>query len=83
MVVLGVAVAAVGVFGFVDGVVRFRRSAYMPDRLLKPQWLAIFVSRRVPRENVTERDVEEESSGYLMIAAGVAIVVGITMVLHG
>ena len=62
------------------GVIRFRRSKYMTPAPLKPQWLAIFLSSRVPRENVTERDIEEQGSAYSIVAGGVAIAVGVAMI---
>jgi hypothetical protein len=73
-------VAAFGVTYMVWGVVRFRRSKYMAPTPLKPQWTAIFLSRRIPRENITERDIEEEGSANLIVAGGLAVAVGSAMI---
>jgi hypothetical protein len=77
---LGFLVAAFGFAYMSWGLVRFRRSKYMAPTPMKPQWIAIFLSRRIPRENVTERDIEEEGSANSIVAGGLAVVVGVAMV---
>jgi hypothetical protein len=80
---MGLAVTVFSVTAFVYSVRQFQRSRYSSNRVLRPQWLAIFLSRRVPRENVTLRDIEEEWSAYMVVFSGLGTAIGIAMIIHG
>lgn len=83
MEALGFALIFLSVTAFVYSVWQFRRSRHSSNRLLRPQWVAIFLSRRVPRENVTLRDIEEEWFAYMIVGSALGIAIGIAMVIHG
>ena len=78
--VAGFLVFGLGVFMLTTGLVRFRRSKYVTPRPIQPAWLAIFLSYRIPKANVTERDIEEEGSAGSIVAGGFAIAIGFIMI---
>ena len=83
MEALGFVVVVLSGVGFAYAIRGFRRSRYASSQLLRPQWLAIFLSRRVPRENVSLRDIEEQWFADMILWTVLGIVVGVAMIVHG